>query len=142
MEARQGVLFNYCTIKKYINGIAFIFMEYKKCGIGIMKYPHHGFYSGEFREDVPWGKGSYHLENGDVYEGEVRKGLYHSLGSGEPSSLVFANGDKYLGEFKDGRMTGQGTFWHNSGKKAGDVYEGELFEDFRQGKVCYIYIIF
>ena len=54
----------------------------------------------------------------------------------EPSLLTFANGDKYLGEFKEGRMTGQGTFWYNSGKRSGDVYEGEMFEDFRQGKVC------
>ena len=33
-------------------------------------------------------------------------------------------------------MTGQGTFWYNSGKRSGDVYEGGMFEDLRQGKVC------
>ena len=61
--------------------------------------------------------------------------IHNILIYSEPSTLTFANGDKYLGEFKEGRMTGQGTFWYNSGKRSGDVYEGEMFEDFRQGKV-------
>lgn len=107
----------------------------QKVGYGVMKYPHHGLYMGEFRDDQPWGRGVFHLLNGDHYEGEFRKGLYHTLTEGERSTLLFANGDKYVGEFKEGRQTGRGTFWYNEGKRKGDVYEGEFFEDFRQGKV-------
>lgn len=32
----------------------------------------------------------------------------------------FSNGDKYIGEFKDGRMVGNGTYYHSNGEK----YEG------------------
>eukprot|EP01035_Chromulina_nebulosa_P039141 gene39141-52896_t len=98
----NGEMHGYGTFK-YANGDVYegYWAHDKKFGYGVMKCPHKGLYSGDFREDVPWGKGVYHQENGDVYEGEVRKSLYHSLGSGEPSLLTFANGDKYLGEFKE-----------------------------------------
>lgn len=100
-----------------------------------MKFPHHGLYSGEFKEDLPWGRGVYHHLNGDVFEGEMKRGLYHSSDRGGMSTLTYANGDIYEGQFKEGRLTGKGTFWYNEGKRKGDVYEGDFFEDLRHGKV-------
>tara|TARA_Y100000294_G_scaffold78568_1_gene73906 strand:+ start:40 stop:798 length:759 start_codon:yes stop_codon:yes gene_type:complete len=54
-------------------------------------------------------------------------------------TLTFADGDKYVGEFKDGRGHGQGTFTWSSGKFAGDKYVGEYKDDKRHGLGTYTY---
>ena len=47
----------------------------------------------------------------------------------------FANGDKYVGEFKDDKRTGQGTYtWAD-----GDKYVGEYKDDKRTGQGTYTY---
>ena len=62
------------------------------------------------------------FENGDdkkhwKYEGEIRNGLAHGLGT-----LTWTDGNKYEGEFKHGKLSGQGTLILTSGNK----YEGEF----------------
>ena len=54
------------------------------------------------------GYGTYILENGDKYVGEHKDGKQHGLGTLTWVSGKFA-GDKYIGEFKDGKQHGQGT---------------------------------
>ena len=44
--------------------------------------------------------------------------------------LFYADGDRYEGEWKDGRMHGKGSYYYGNG----DKYEGEWKEDKRHGK--------
>ena len=88
----------------------------------------------------------------EKYEGEVNWGSKPN-GVG---TLIFLNGDKYIGEFDDGRKDGLGTYtWSNhenmekyvgeftngefgkKGKiyyKSGQIYEGEIYDDYYYGK--------
>ena len=45
---------------------------------------------------------------------------------------TWADGDKYVGEFKDGKRNGQGTFTSASGKYVGEFKDG----DFNGPAVC------
>ena len=63
------------------------------------------------------GQSTYAWANGDKYVGEFKDG--NRTGQG---TYAWANGDKYVGEFKDGKIEGQGTFTFASGNK----YEGEF----------------
>lgn len=65
-----------------------------------------------------------------------------SFPTNEPSKFeriktkIYDNGDKYIGEFKDGKKTGQGTFtWAN-----GDKYIGEYLNDKMHGQGTYTWI--
>ena len=53
---------------------------------------------------------------GDNYVGEYKDGKPHGVGT-----FTSANGDKYVGQFKDGKSNGQGTYTHSNG----DKYVGE-----------------
>jgi len=58
---------------------------------------------------------------GDKYDGEFRDGKRNGQGT-----FTWLNGGKYVGEYRDGKFNGQGTLtWPN-----GDKYVGE----FRNGK--------
>lgn len=47
-------------------------------------------------------------ENGDVYKGEIHK--YKKHGTGE---LKLKNGNRYVGNFEEGEITGFGTYYVN-----------------------------
>ena len=51
---------------------------------------------------------------GTKYVGEYKDEKYHGQGT-----FTFPDGTKYVGEFKDGKRHGQGTFTHHTGKKYG-----------------------
>jgi len=54
-------------------------------------------------------------------------------------SFSLSNGNKYVGEFKDSMMHGQGTFYfHGNDKFKGDRYVGEFKDDKRHGQGTYI----
>jgi len=36
-------------------------------------------------------------------------------------SIMFENGDKYIGDFKNGELNGSGTYYYRNG----DIYKGE-----------------
>ena len=62
-------------------------------------------------QETPWHycQGSYTWPNGK-YVGEFKNSTLHGQGT-----FIFSNGDKYVGEWKDGKKDGQGTFtWANS----------------------------
>jgi hypothetical protein len=64
-------------------------------------------------------------DNGDRYEGEWKDGKRHGQGT-----LYYKSGSRYEGEWKDGKRHGQGTFFWNDG----DRYEGEWKDDWKHGK--------
>jgi len=70
------------------------------------------------------GQGTYAFANGDQYVGEFKEGKYY--GQGTYSS---ANGDQYVGEFKNDQRHGQGTYTRSNG----DQYVGEFKNDQKRG---------
>jgi antitoxin component YwqK of YwqJK toxin-antitoxin module len=69
--------------------------------------------------------GTYTFANGRKYVGEWKNGLYDGQGT-----YTSANGDKYVGEYKDGRFHGQGTYTFASGSK----YVGEFKDNLSHGQ--------
>jgi hypothetical protein len=68
--------------------------------------------------------------NGEKYVGEYKDGKKNGQGT-----YTYANGDKYNGEYKDDKRHGQGTYTYPSGEK----YIGEYKDDNRHGQGTYTY---
>ena len=69
--------------------------------------------------------GTYTFANGNKYVGEFKDNKYNGQGT-----YTYASGNKYVGEFKDDKYNGQGIFtWAN-----GDKYVGEFRDDKRNGQ--------
>ena len=69
--------------------------------------------------------GTYTYADGGKYVGEWKDDNRHGQGTG-----TFPSGNKYVGEWKDGKKHGQGTFTFPSGNK----YVGEWKDDNRNGQ--------
>ena len=74
--------------------------------------------------------GTYTYPNGDKYVGEYKDGEQHGQGT-----YTFPNRDKYVGEFKDAQRNGQGTYTYADGSK----YVGEYKDDKFNGQGTYTY---
>ena len=72
------------------------------------------------REEYCNGQGTYIYPNGEKYEGDWKNGKYHGHGT-----FTSFDGDKYVGEFKDEK------FWN------GTTYEidGNIFGNWVNGKL-------
>ena len=92
----------------------------------VTQAPYKGdVYVGEFGAlGVFHGKGAYFHLNGDKYVGEYKDGKRNGLGT-----FTWSSGDKYVGEHKDGKSDGQGTYFHLNGEK----YVGEYKDGKRNG---------
>jgi hypothetical protein len=69
--------------------------------------------------------GAVNFSSGSKYVGEFKEGKLHGQGT-----LTFINGDKYVGEFKDDKYNGKGTLIFTSGEK----YVGEYKNNVRNGQ--------
>ena len=75
-------------------------------------------------------EGAVTYANGDKYVGEFRDGTEHGQGV-----YTWANGDKYVGEFKNSERHGQGTYTYADNFAAdGSKYVGEWEDDERHGR--------
>ncbi len=71
--------------------------------------------------DCENGYGTFISSKGDKYVGEWKDGKQHGHGT-----YTFDNGDKYVGEFRNGKHHGQGTFiWSSGGKYVGEWKDGK-----------------
>jgi len=61
--------------------------------------------------------GTYTRANGDKYVGEVRDGKPHGYGTYYFLADNQRRGDKYVGDFKSGKFNGQGTLTYADGDK-------------------------
>ena len=68
------------------------------------------------REEYGNGQGTYIYPNGEKYEGDWKNGKYHGQGT-----FTRPNGTGYVGEYKDGLPNGQGSLTYLDGRK----YVGE-----------------
>ena len=83
-----------------------------------------------------------------VFGGAFAQKSLPSCQGGEPTrwnncstSITYDNGDKYVGEFKDGNRNGQGTYIFQDGKKFnGDKYVGEFKDGKFHGRGTYYYL--
>ena len=56
-------------------------------------------------------------------------------------TLIYKDGSKYIGEFKDGKFNGQGLFtFPDGGELEGHKYEGEWKDDKKHGEGVLLYI--
>ena len=91
-------------------------------------YPDGGTYEGKWKKsaadekiEVRTGRGTYTSPNGDKYVGEFKEGKENGQGT-----QTWSNGDKYVGEWKDGNWNGQGTFtWVDGRKNEGKWKDGK-----------------
>lgn len=74
------------------------------------------------------GKGVYRYQNGAVYSGQFSKQKPHGIGT-----LIFANGNKYVGEWKQNLKEGEGKMIFTSG----ETYSGQFVANRFQGYGIY-----
>ena len=72
--------------------------------------------------------GTYTFTDGDKYVGEWKDGKYNGQGT-----YTYATGEKYVGEYKDDKVNGQGTYTFTSGNK----YVGEFKDTKKHGQGIY-----
>ena len=72
--------------------------------------------------DCKNGHGTYIYANGDKYVGEYKYG--------DQGTYTYSDGEKYVGEYKDGKEHGQGTFTFPDGEK----YVGEWKDGKKHGQ--------
>ena len=63
-----------------------------------------------------------HTWFGDKYVGEYRNGRMHGQGT-----LAWANGSKYVGEFRNGKYNGQGKMIHADGRVEEGIWKNDKF---------------
>lgn len=69
--------------------------------------------------------GAYTSPNGQKYVGEFRDGRRNGRGT-----IILPNGDRYDGQWKDDHLHGRGTYTFSDGRK----YVGEFLRSVRQGR--------
>lgn len=110
-------------------------------------FPNGDIYTGNFKGELPNGKGRYTWSDGTVYEGDWEGGKMTGKGQ-----IIWSSGAKYEGDFSGGHLHGFGTFtgtdgsfysgaWrmnvqHGIGRKQyfnSDSYEGSWKEGMHEG---------
>ena len=77
----------------------------------------------EGQNKIENGQGTYTYPNGEKYVGEWKDGEQNGQGT-----YTYPNGDKYVGEFKDDKQNGQGTkSWNDGWKDFGSWKNGEIW---------------
>lgn len=74
----------------------------------------------------------YVYDNGTVYEGQIRNGIYH----GDNNKITFPDGTVYNGQFVDGVISGIGKYTAING----DKYEGTFYNSQYSGYGKYTYV--
>ena len=80
------------------------------------KYKNGDVYAGEIVKGMPEGKGTMTYANGDVYTGNWYKGNPDGQGT-----MTYADNSTYSGHWRAGKKQGMGTFKYQNG----DVFTGE-----------------
>jgi len=160
-DKRNGLgTFTLADGRKYVGE----FKDDKQNGQGTFTSPDGEKYVGEFKDDNYNGEGTLYASNGSIVNQGIWadnnfvrsapiqqatipnsafsmgnlsacQGSDVSKWSNCFGTVTYANGTKYVGEFKDGKSNGQGTFTYASG----DKYVGELKDDKSNGQGTYTY---
>ena len=114
-------------------------------GITTIVYANGDTFVGMLQNSLPSGNGTVTYKAGDSENGTwIISGDQSCLGSMNEAGLpngqatcVDSVGNRYRGGYSEGKISGQGTFFHNSGVDTGKwkVYgEGVYFGNWREGK--------
>ncbi|MDA1332312.1 MAG: trypsin-like peptidase domain-containing protein, partial [Proteobacteria bacterium] len=149
----------------HANGAQYVgeFRDDKYHGQGTFTYANGDKYAGEWRHDKYHGQGTLTSATGDKYVGEFRDGVAIEGPSVEeqrgaeyalplcPQDLevrwhncqgtyTYADGNQYVGDFRDDKKHGQGIFMFGSESQwAGAQYVGEFRDDKFHGQGTYTY---
>ena len=75
------------------------------------------------REEYGNGQGTYIYPNGEKYVGDWKNGKYHGQGT-----FTYRDGSKYVGGWKNEKQDGQGTYTFPSGEKyVAEFKDGEVW---------------
>jgi len=124
--------------------------------LGVLIYPYNGkIIVGEWKNGKEWktkhrtkygrlilkfemgknGQGTRTYPNGEKYVGEYKDGLENGQGT-----TTYPDGSKYVGEFKDGEYDGQGKYtWSDGDKEVGEWKKNELWNGTQYDKDGNIY---
>jgi len=95
-----------------------------KAKIERIEYASGSVYEGEMKDGLRHGVGTYRWSNGDVYIGKYVNDVRQGKGK-----FIYASGAVYEGDFLDGNFHGHGVYrWAD-----GDTYDGEWKNDERHG---------
>ena len=90
------------------------------------------YYIGQFKNNLPNGKGTKYNFNGKIlYEGNFTNGKFEGDGK-----YFFENGDFFIGQYKNGLRNGKGTFYYKNGNIMG---KGNFINDLADGQGKYIF---
>ena len=93
------------------------------------KYPNGDVYNGEMKKGKPYGEGQMIYANGNIYFGRWFNGYKHGFGI-----MNYANGNVYEGYWEDDNKHSKGTMKYENG----DVYKGLWqFDSIYYGKMYY-----
>jgi hypothetical protein len=126
------------------------FVNDKMDGEGERTYPDGSRYTGAWRNNQREGEGKLQLANGEILQGIWKSDQYQaSWGSilypgdtinlrncntdycsGGIGKFTYSNGNRFVGDFRDGRPEGTGILYY----KGGDRYEGDWRRDAPNGK--------
>ena len=122
--------FHYENIKRISEYIQNVFN--KKCsgdkynGFGKLIFDNGYYYIGQFKDNIPNGKGNAYDQNGNLmYEGDFINGVREGNGK-----LIVDNGYYYIGQFKDNIINGKGNVYDKNGNV---MYEGDFINGVREG---------
>ena len=91
-------------------------------GKGKIEFPSGDVYEGDLVKGVMQGKGVLKYASGDVYEGDFAHGVREGNGK-----LTYANGMTYEGQWKDDAFNGNGVFdWKNGCTYTGTFTKGKI----------------
>ena len=101
------------------------FLEGIRHGIG-KESTKYTYYEGSFENNRKHGKGKLiHKVLEEVYEGDFKEDSITGFGS-----LLWKNGDRYIGEVSNKKMHGMGKYFWSDGSE----YEGEYIDNIKVGK--------
>ena len=91
-------------------------------GKGKSIYEDNSYYIGQFKNDMPNGKGIYYDKNGNIrYEGDFVNGKREGFGK-----IIDEDGNYYIGQFKGGLRNGRGKVYLPNGIM---IYQGIFIND-------------
>ena len=113
--------------KKYPNGIyEGELVNDSREGNGKFIYKDGSYYIGQWKNNLPNGKGAFFNKNGKlIYEGNFVNKEFEGYGK-----LMIKNGDYYKGFFVRGSFQGQGEYFYKNGEK----YSGDFLNGKKHGK--------
>ncbi len=121
----------FIMILVFINSLILTINSYADCivgncenGYGSRTWQDGSEYTGEWKDGMPYGHGTFSSPEGVKYTGELRNGIPHGQGM-----LLSPSGVKYIGALSNGIPHGQGTLLSPSGVK----YTGILINGIRSG---------